>query len=126
MITPFYTSLLALGFIYLSVRTLRLRHRLQIGVGDNGNKEMLRAIRVHGNFSEYVPISLLLIYMLENLGAYNWLLHFLCITLIIGRILHALGVRKVDEDYRFRIFGMVCTFTVIGTTALAVLFLLSQ
>lgn len=60
---PLYAALLALIFVFLSVRTLRLRRTLQIGIGDGGNTEMLRAMRVHSNFSEYVPISLILIFL---------------------------------------------------------------
>lgn len=62
-ILPLYASILALLFVALSVRTLRLRHRLKIGIGDAGNTQMLRAMRVHSNFAEYVPLSLLLLYL---------------------------------------------------------------
>jgi uncharacterized membrane protein YecN with MAPEG domain len=47
-----YAALLALLFIALSVRTLRLRATLRIAIGDGGNERLLRASRVHGNFAE--------------------------------------------------------------------------
>lgn len=60
-----YAALLALLFVALSIRTLLMRRRLGIAIGDAGNESMLRAMRVHSNFAEYVPLSLLLIYFVE-------------------------------------------------------------
>lgn len=114
-VTPFYAALFALLFFALSVRTIRLRRRHQVAVGDAGNAELLRAIRVHSNFAEYVPLALLLVFMLEIDGASRVLIHLLSAVLLIGRVSHAYGVRKVEEDYRFRVFGMACTFaTLVG------------
>jgi uncharacterized membrane protein YecN with MAPEG domain len=64
-IKPFYAALPGLVSFALSVRTLRLRGWLRIPVGDGGNEHMLRAMRVHANFAEYAPLSLLLILMFE-------------------------------------------------------------
>ena len=68
LITPCYAAFLGLGFVILSILTLRLRRKFKIGLGDGGNQQLLRAIRVHSNFAEYVPIALILIYMTEI----NW------------------------------------------------------
>ena len=54
-ITSFYSALLALLFCALSLRTLLLRRKLRVAVGDAGNLQLLRAMRVHANFAEYVP-----------------------------------------------------------------------
>jgi uncharacterized membrane protein YecN with MAPEG domain len=59
-VTPVYAAILALIFIALSVRTLQLRRQLNIAVGDKNDLQMLRSMRVHANFAEYVPLSLLL------------------------------------------------------------------
>ena len=116
-ITPFYAALLGLVFFALSVRTLRLRGRLRIPVGDGGNEQMLRAMRVHANFAEYAPLSLLLILMFELSGAYPALVHALCTFLMVGRLSHAFGVRKVQENYRYRVFGMGMTFVALVGSA---------
>lgn len=110
-VTPFYAALLALVFFVLSVRTLRLRRALRIPVGDSGDQHMLRSMRVHSNFAEYTPYAILLIFMLELSGGHGWLVHGLCICLLVGRISHAFGVGAIAEDYRFRVFGMAMTFT---------------
>ena len=75
--TGLYAALLGLLFVVLSVRTLRLRRNLRIAVGDAGNPKMLRAMRVHSNFAEYIPLSLLLIYLAEAQGANGLLIHAL-------------------------------------------------
>jgi len=119
---PRYASILALLFVALSVRTLRLRHSLKIGIGDAGNTRMLRAMRVHSNFAEYVPLSLILLYFIEVQGAWPILVHALGLCLMIGRLSHAYGVSQERENYNFRIAGMALTFTVLVSSALYLLF----
>ena len=117
-ITPFYAAILGLLFFALSLRTLGLRRKLRIAIGDAGDPKMLRAMRVHSNFAEYAPLTLLLIFMLESEGAHYALVHALCICLLLGRLSHAYGVSKISEDYRYRVFGMAMTFTaLVGSAA---------
>ena len=120
-ITPMYGAVLAIFFVALSVRTLRLRRRNRIAVGDGGNVELMRAMRVHANFAEYVPMTLLLIYMLEFMGGTPVLVHGFCVCLLVGRIAHAYGVSQVSENYRYRVFGMAMTFTALVGAALGIL-----
>ena len=120
-ITPLYAAILGLLFVVLSVRTLRLRRRFQIAVGDAGNQQMLRAMRVHANFAEYAPITLLLIFMLESAGAHATLVHILCICLLLGRLSHAYGVSQISEIYRYRVFGMAMTFTALVSAAVSLI-----
>jgi uncharacterized membrane protein YecN with MAPEG domain len=111
--TGLYAALLGLLFVALSIRTLRLRRTLRIAVGDGGNPTMLRAMRVHSNFAEYIPLALFLVYLCEAQGANSLLVHALCIALLVGRLSHSHGVSRLDEDYRFRVAGMALTFTPI-------------
>jgi len=125
-IVSFYAALLALLFVALSVRTLRLRHRLRIPIGDAGDRTMLRAMRVHSNFAEYVPLGILLLYFVETDGAPAALIHGLCLCLLIGRTLHAVGVSQPDEDYRFRVAGMALTFTTLIVSSAFLLLAFAQ
>ncbi len=120
-IVPLYAALLALLFVTLSVRTLRMRRRLQVAVGDGGSTEMLRAMRAHSNFAEYVPLALLLFFLAEQGGAGAVYLHGLCLSLLLGRLLHAYGVSQVDERYQFRVIGMVLTLTPLTAAAVGLL-----
>lgn len=121
-ILPLYASILALMFVGLSVRTLRMRRRLKIAVGDAGNPTMLRAMRVHSNFAEYVPLSLLLIFLVEAGGANPLLVHFLGSTLLLGRVSHAYGVSQIRENFRFRVVGMALTFTSMISSSLYLIY----
>jgi uncharacterized membrane protein YecN with MAPEG domain len=121
-ILPLYAALLALIFVLLSVRTLRLRKQLRIGIGDGGNPQLLRAMRVHSNFAEYVPLSLVLLLLVEGQGAPMLLVHGLCLGLSFGRASHAFGVSQPKEDFRFRVFGMVMTFAVLVVSSAYLLF----
>jgi len=111
---------LALLYFYLSVRTLKLRRKLKIAVGDGGNSGMLRAMRAHANFAEYVPFTLLLIFLLETLSDHSWLIHGLALSLLAGRLAHAYGISRIPEDFSYRVTGMALTFTALGGAALAV------
>src|SRR5205085_3507967 len=81
-----YAALLAVIFVALSVRTLLLRRRLGIAIGDGDDARMLRAMRAHANFAEYVPLSLLLFFFAEVAGASALLLHALGASLLAGRL----------------------------------------
>jgi len=72
-VVPFYASLLALLYFYLSVRVIRTRRQEQISLGDHRNARLLRAIRVHSNFAEYVPLALIQITFVELRGFSRWL-----------------------------------------------------
>ena len=112
-VVTFYAAVLTIFYVALSFRTLSLRRKFGVGVGDGGEQELMRAARVHGNFAEYVPLALLMMYLTEVQGTFTTWIHVLGVGLIVGRVSHAYGVSQVKEDYRFRVFGMVCTLSVL-------------
>lgn len=120
LIVPKYAALLAVLFLILSVRTLSLRRKHRIGVGDGGNLVLKRAARAHANFSEYVPLAILLLAFCETWSAPGPLLHGTGASLLLGRVLHAYGISQPEEDLRFRVSGMALTF---GSIAIAIGFL---
>ena len=66
-ITALYAGLLAPLFLLLSVRVIRQRRGAKVAVrGDGGDAMLLRRMRVHANFAEYVPLALLLMALAEN------------------------------------------------------------
>lgn len=118
-IVPLYAALLAFGFIYLSARVIAVRRSQKIAVGTKGDARLERAARVHANFVEYTPFALLLLFMLETNGGNHLLVHALCLALVAGRASHAYGMSNEPEDFRFRVFGMITTFSVIAIAALS-------
>nr|WP_206202872.1 MAPEG family protein [Thioalkalivibrio sp. XN8] len=114
--------MLALLFVALSVRTLRLRRRYKLALGDGGNPLMLRAIRTHANFAEYAPLGLLLLAGAEISGSPALLTHAIGLMLLAGRVLHAFGVSREAEVFAFRVSGMALTFTAYLVAAAYILF----
>lgn len=120
-ITPLYVSLLALLFVVLSVRVIRVRRSSRIAIGDAGDLAMLRSMRVHSNFAEYVPLSLFMIYLVETQLGWALLVHGLGLLLLTARLSHAYGVSQTRENFRFRVFGMMGTLAVLVVSALCLL-----
>ena len=118
-IIPVYAALLALVFIWLSVRVIRVRGEERVAIGAGASKRLERAMRVHANFAEYAPLALLLILMAEMQGAQGALVHGLCLALLAGRALHAYGVSQEKEDFRLRVSGMGLTFATLAGASVA-------
>ncbi|HHQ4698243.1 MAPEG family protein [Aeromonas veronii] len=120
-ILPVYAALLALLFVLLSIRTIRTRHSCKVALGHGDDPAMLRAMRVHANFAEYVPLALLLIYFVEIGSHAPWLVHLLGCALLLGRLSHAFGMSRTPENFRYRVVGMGLTFTVILVSTVHIL-----
>ncbi len=117
-ISPIYAGLIALLFIYLSLRIITVRRGQKISLGDGGDKDMARRIRVQGNCAEYAPIALILLAMVEQQGAPVWLVHLLGLILLLGRVMHAWGLGQVPQNLPGRIYGMALTLGMIAAAAL--------
>ena len=123
MTTALYAALLALMFVVLSIKVIGKRRQFQIGIGTNGEALLERAVRVHANFAEYVPLALVLMFLAEYSGLAPLYLHILGLTLLLGRLSHAYGVQQLKEPLKFRVFGMLLTFSVLLLSAIAILLL---
>lgn len=118
-VTPIIASILTIVFLQLSFAVIRLRRKNKVGIGSGGHDELERAIRAQGNFAEYVPIALILLFLLEFNSAPVWLVGILGAALIIGRMIHAKGINQPPPHFRYRIIGMRLT---IGTLIALVFF----
>ena len=99
-IVSVYAALLALLFIALSFNVIRVRRATNTALGDAGDARLLRAMRVHANFAEYVPLALILLFAAAGLGAGAIWLHLLGALLLAGRVSHAWGVARTPENLR--------------------------
>lgn len=84
-------GLLGLLAVSLTVSVGRLRAQKKIWLGDGGDPEMLAVIRAHGNFMEYVPLNLALIYFASDYYGY-WPIAIISLVLLLSRVLHAGGL----------------------------------
>ncbi len=122
MITHFYSSILIFIFVGLSLRTIQLRRSLKVALGHNKNPALIKAIRAHSNFSEYVPLALITLYFVELQSGPRLLVHGIGAALVLGRLLHAYGISQLNENFKFRISGMALTFSSLLTCASYLLF----
>ena len=120
-ITALYAALLTPIFIVLSVRIIQLRRTGIAAFGDGGNPDLLRRIRVQANFTEYVPLALILMALAESVGATAGLLHILGLALLAGRLCHAVGVSRTPNVMPLRVAGVVLTVGMMTVAALACL-----
>jgi uncharacterized membrane protein YecN with MAPEG domain len=117
VITPLYAGILALWFLVLSARVVQQRGH-GVSLGDGGDTELLRRIRGHGNFSEYVPLILLMMAMQEQGGQRAWLLHALGATLVVARLLHGYAL-SFSQSFKFgRFHGTSLTFILLAVNGL--------
>ena len=126
-VTPIIASILTMVFLQLSFAVIRLRRKNKVGLGTGGHDELERAIRAQGNFAEYVPMALILLFLFEFNGAPLWLVSILGAALIIGRVMHAKGIKQPPPHFRDRIIGMRLTIgTLIALVFFNVTWLLAQ
>lgn len=110
-ITALYAAIQAILLVVASINVTRNRIKQEVDLGDGGKDNMLRAIRAQGNFIEYVPVALILMFLLELNRESAALLHGLGITLVIGRLLHFYSI--VGKQMLARQIGMLSTFAVL-------------
>lgn len=110
MISGLYAGLLAILFVYLSIKVIKLRIKYQVGIGDGGHEDLALAIRVQGNFAEYIPIALILLAMAEIAGAPIAIVHGFGGLIVLSRGMHAHGLARSKGATKTRKGGMLITF----------------
>ena len=116
-IVPIYAAIFAVMLVALSLRVAKTRGDVRVAIGDGGNILLRRAIRVQGNFTEYVPMAQILFTFVEMQGWPRWLVHGLCLVLLAARALHAYGIAQEPEDIRLRATGMATTAVLLVEAA---------
>ena len=111
-------GLLGLLAVSLTLGVAHLRGKKKIFLGDGGDKEMLSAIRAHANFMEFVPLCLLLIYMVSDFHGF-WTVAVLSVALLLARALHAGGMLGFIPAGRF-LGATVTTIVLLVTSVLMV------
>lgn len=118
MLTGIYAAVLALIQVFLTLRVVKMRHVKKVSLGDGGQEELVRRIRGHGNFTETVPIAVLLMLIAELSGSPFWCIHALGVLMVIARLMHYIGVVSGSGHGKFRYYGMVITVNIIALSAL--------
>ena len=119
-VTAVYAGLLALVLVALSAWVITSRGRLRVSLGDGGSEVLRGRVRAHGNFTEYVPMILLLVALLEMQHTSRFVIHALLLPLLLARLLHPFGVTARDgsqQQVLCRGGGMVVTLIVLAVAA---------
>lgn len=113
VVTLLVAGLHGVLLLMLAWPIVALRRGRRIGLGDGGDAQLQRRIRAHGNFVEYVPIALLVLALLEMSGLRALYVAALGATLLIARVLHAVGVSRASGVSFGRFWGTLGTWAVV-------------
>jgi len=118
MITLLYAGLCTLLVLFLAGRVIQGRLGKKVGLGDGGDQELQRRIRVHANAIEYLPLALLLLGGMELNGYPDAVIHAFGATLLVSRLLHAWGLSRHSGSSRGRFLGTLLTLLLMVAMAL--------
>ena len=117
MSVAIYVSIYAFIVIWLSLKVINNRRKFKVSIGDGGVEELQIAMAAQSNAVEYLPLSLLLMLVLELNGASTWLIHGFGVLLIAGRYFHFKGM--FGKQLKQRVLGMQITLFSLMALVLA-------
>ena len=101
------TAILLFIFIALSFNAAFTRRKSGLAIGEGDNETLLRAVRAHGNFTEFTPMFLISLIVVDQLSKNCDYVGILGLLFIIGRISHALSMFL--KKGILRVIGMMLT-----------------
>lgn len=116
-ITALYAGILGLIVIALGFQVGAARLRTGVSILHGDDLELATVIRRHANFTENVPLALVLLGALELNGAGSGLLHGLGLALVACRIAHPIGLRHDDLRRPLRGIGAGGTTLVMAVSS---------
>jgi len=123
-ISILFTIIFIIFYLILTIITIRARKSTKVAYGDDGNKELIKAVRAHGNFFEFTVFFIISSFLLEILDAGPIYVLFINIVFLIGRISHAYSMLK--EKIIFRMVGMMATLISYAVNCIYLLYLYWQ
>jgi uncharacterized membrane protein YecN with MAPEG domain len=122
-ITSIFASLATVMYIVLACRIIAIRRSKRISLGDGADPRLETRMRQHGNFKEYVPLTLILMGLAELQGAPALLLIVLGIATLASRIAHVFGLElmAVPIGLKLRTFGVLTCFAVLSVLVITLL-----
>ena len=123
MITALYAAPIAALFIALSIRIIVYRRTHKLGLGDAGDKSLMKRMRAQANCAEYAPFALVLMLLVELQDAPAPVVHAIGALLLLGRVLHGYGFSTSPPMMTLRVTGTALTLLsyIVAIIALLVL-----
>ena len=123
-ISILFTIIFIIFYLILTIITIKARKSTKVAYGDEGNKELIKAVRAHGNFFEFTVFFIISSFLLEILDANQLYVLFINIVFLLGRISHAYSMLK--EKTLFRVIGMMATLNIYALNCIYLLYLYVQ
>lgn len=123
-ITSLYALPLIFIFLALFFRVSARRSAVGASIGDAGDTVLHERIRQHGNFIEWVTLVLILLALAEAADANSFALHTAGGFLVVGRLLHPLGLKANTAVHPLRIAGN--SLNLLAVAILAVLIAMAR
>lgn len=113
---PLYTGLFAAALMLMQMVLMGLvikqRGTSDVLIGDGGVDAMQQAVRAHGNFIENAPTFLIGLALIELMvGANTWVI-VMGSVFVLGRLLHAVGMRMTTGLSMPRLIGTIASILV--------------
>jgi uncharacterized protein len=118
-ITSLYAVPLAVILFLLTVDIIRTRVALRVSIGDGGSTALHERIRRHGNFMEWVPLTLIFMSFAEAQGVAGTWLHSAGILMLAARVIHPIGLRADQPLNLLRAAGATANLVAICVVAAA-------
>ncbi len=103
-----YTGVNILLLFLLSFRVVGRRRAAKVSLGTGGDADLEIRSRAHGNAAEYIPITMLGLFVMTQFAVPLWAIHAIGGTFTLGRVLHAIGLSATLLPARA--LGMVLTW----------------
>ena len=116
-----WSGLLILLMLVLSGIVVSGRRKHMVSFGDGGNRDLLAASRAFGNCAEYATPGMVALMLLGAVGTPVWMVHAVGATLLVGRVVHALGLLFQTGPSLGRVIGMLLTWVALLTAAVGLI-----
>ncbi len=114
----YWSGLLIVLLVVLSVRVVVNRRKHKVLFGDGGNEPMTLASRAFGNAAEYTPLAIGALILMALTGCPAWAVHAVGGAFFIGRVVHPTGLRFGKGPGLGRVVGMILTWaSLLGAAA---------
>src|SRR6201999_4573344 len=120
-ITASYAALLAVLYLILSARVISARRDAGADLERRRDAELFRRVRVQGNFTRSVPLTLILMALAESMAPPRPLLHLAGLLLLAGRLLHAYGASQSPPMTGYRYYGAALSLAAMALMAVVCL-----
>ena len=116
--TLMFAAIFGILHVIFTLRVGGYRFKSKINFGDEGDKELRNRIRAHGNFTENVPIALLLLLLNDLNGLGDSTLMILGSVLLVSRLLHYVMIVTRSLPIVLRPISMIGTLGTILVSAI--------